>query len=381
MGVSDAGATGSQATTDSVTVGLVFEQHLGHRTFGQNLLAAARERFDIHPVWFPIDYQNRASPLDRIGPVGSLRGTWAGRRQSRRALSRDGVDVWIYNTQVPASLAGRRLRRPYIVITDVTPIQYDRMADGYGHKADKGGPFARWKDSVNRRVFREASLCVAWSSWVAESLSSDYGVDGDRIAVIPPGVDIDQWRARDSTPDDTPFRVLFVGSDFERKGGDLLLEAFRQLSPTAELHLVTKSNVASSDRVHVIDDLEPNDRRLSELFRCSDVFVLPSRAETFGIAAVEASASGLPVVASRIGGLTDIVIDEQTGLLIPPGDGDALARALVRLQRSPSERRRFGTAARHHAETAFDLERNSGRLFDLARAVAAELYGVDNRHG
>jgi glycosyltransferase involved in cell wall biosynthesis len=349
------------------SIALVFEQHLGHRTFGENLRAAASADGSLRVEWVPIEYDwRRANRLSRITDLGGRGGTLAGRQEVRRGLVAHDVDVWIYNTQVPAALAGRKIKRPYVVITDVTPCQYDAMAEGYGHRADHGGPLASWKDRVNRRVFANAELCIGWSSWAAGSLAAEYGVPADRIAVIPPGVDLGQWQPV-SRPDDGTVRILFVGGEFERKGGDLLLDACSRLPDHVELDLVTHAAVPPTDRVRVVNDLQPNDPRLLELYRCADVFALPSRAETFGIAAVEACASGLPVVASGVGGLTDIVIDGATGLVVPPGDADALTERLGRLVDDVELRRRLGDAAREHAVKHFDAARNADRLFELVR--------------
>ena len=119
----------------------------------------------------------------------------------------------------------------------------------------------------------------------------------------------------------------------------------------------------------VVNDLEPNDPRLLELFSRADVFVLPTLAETFGIAAVEASASGLPVVATRVGGLPDIVADGTTGLLTAPGDARALRSAIERLAGDPTLRTGLGRAARARAEACFDIDRNADRLLDVAIAA------------
>jgi glycosyltransferase involved in cell wall biosynthesis len=199
----------------------------------------------------------------------------------------------------------------------------------------------------------------------------DYGADPGRVAVIPPGVDLEKWRPAERSPDDV-YRVLFVGAEFDRKGGDLLLRAFESLSSNAELRIVTKSAVTPSDRVRVINDLQPNDERLVELFRTSDVFVLPSLAETFGIAAVEASAAGLPVIASNVGGLCDIVVDGKTGLLVGPGDVTALGEALRLFETNPSLRLRYGLHARQHALEHFDATVNATKLADLVQTVAGE---------
>lgn len=127
----------------------------------------------------------------------ALRGPLGGRHQVRRGLRAAAADVNVFNTQVPAALGGRIARRkPYVAVTDVTPIQYDRMAEGYGHRPDSGGPLSRYKHHVNREIYGRALACVAWSTWAASSMEADYGVSPERITVIPPGVDLDPWRPR-----------------------------------------------------------------------------------------------------------------------------------------------------------------------------------------
>jgi L-malate glycosyltransferase len=98
-----------------------------------------------------------------------------------------------------------------------------------------------------------------------------------------------------------------------------------------------------------------------------DLFVNPSRAESFGVAALEAAASGLPVVASRVGGLPEVVVDGETGLLVPPEDPAALAAALGALIDDPARRRSLGRAARERAVTLYDWQvcaRRMERLYE-----------------
>jgi glycosyltransferase involved in cell wall biosynthesis len=349
---------------DRPSVAFVMEQHLGHRTYAENLRAHVGD--SVEARWVPIDYA--VHPCVRRLPIpAALQVATAARVAVRRGIQ--DADVLVFNTQVPAVLGGRAVRsRPYVVITDVTPLQYDAMAAGYGHRADRPGPVAWLKHRANRRTFQAAAHCVGWSSWVCESYVGDYGVPPARTSVIPPGIDTSVFRPAGRT-DDGVFRVLFVGGDFERKGGFDLLDAFRSLEGPKELVVVSRSEVPASDGVRVVRDLVPNDLRLVELYRTCDVSALPSRAETFGIAAAEAAAAGLPAVVTRVGGFADIVVDGRTGFLIEPGDTVALADRLRRLQHRDM-RANQSSAARTHAVEHFDARTNAGRLLDIIRSAA-----------
>jgi len=365
----DGGSGGDGATDDRLVVAFAMEQHLGHRTYCQNLRDHV-DADDIAPVWIPIDYESEG--LAEKMPA-SLAAAWSGRRAVRNGLARAGADAHVFNTQVPAVLGGSIVRsRPYVLVTDVTPIEYDRIAEGYGHRPDGSGPISRLKHHLNLRTMQGAAWCVGWSNRAAQSYIDDYGVPGARVRVIPPGVDLERWRppTSDRRHDDGTFRILFVGGDFDRKGGRQLLRAFSTLPSSAELVVVTRADVPTTDRVRVVSHLNPNDAELVELYRTSHVFALPTLAETFGIAAAEAAASGLPVVASDVGGIPDIVLDDSSGCLVPAGDEAALAAALRRLHDAPDLRRSMGHAARRHAEEAFDAQTNADALLDLVRRAA-----------
>ncbi|MCA9922314.1 MAG: glycosyltransferase family 4 protein, partial [Anaerolineales bacterium] len=293
------------------------EQHIGHRTFYENVRGFIDLAPDIAAYWTEITYFERDGWWERLPLLSShVRGTLRGRAQVRHGLQRYPADVTLFNTHVPAALAGSlNKRRPYVICTDITPRQYDRMAAHYNHKPDKGGPLATYKHAVNLRMMRDAARVLPWSTWARTSLLQDYGVSPDRVEVIPPGVDIAIWQPKlRGDENGRSVKILFVGGDFYRKGGHVLLQAFRALPPgTAELHLVTRTSIAEEEWVHVYPNLRPNDPELVALYQSCDVFALPTEAEAFGIAAVEAGAVGLPVITTAVGGLTDIVVNGETG--------------------------------------------------------------------
>jgi glycosyltransferase involved in cell wall biosynthesis len=262
--------------------------------------------------------------------------------------------------------------KPYIVSTDITPIQYDRLAGPYGHRVDSNELLRRYKHRVNTRIFQGAARVLPWSSWAAESVIQDYGVDPARVEVMPVGVDMERWRPGRHLREGR-VRILFVGGDFERKGGTLLLEAFRSLPANlAELHLVTHTALAPVAGVIVHHDIQPNSAELLDLYQHSDLFVLPSLGEAFGISAVEASASGLPVVATCTGGLTDIVVDQETGFLIPVGDVGSLSLHLRILVENAELRQRMGEAAYGRAQLRFDAQKNAARLVEILHEITSK---------
>jgi len=87
------------------------------------------------------------------------------------------------------------------------------------------------------------------------------------------------------------------------------------------------------------------------------LFVLPSRSEGISLTLLEAMACGLPIVATRVGGTPEVVLDGETGLLVPPGDPVALAQAILRIGRDPERGLRMGQAGRGRVEQQFDIRR------------------------
>jgi glycosyltransferase involved in cell wall biosynthesis len=364
-----------------IRVTFVMEQHIGHRSFYENLRRCIDAMPEVEANWVKVTYYDPAHIWHRLPLLpATWRGAMSGRRQVRQGLRQNRCDVAFFNTQVPAVLAGPALhKQPYVVSTDVTPRQYDRLAIHYRHRPDGDNLLSRYKHYVNVRTFQQARRILPWSSWAQKSIVKEYGVASTQTEVLPPGVDLNIWQPG-HPPSEGPLRILFVGGDFRRKGGRLLLEAFRSLPPgQAELRLVTrKASPAGEgvlDDVTVYTDLKPNSPELIALYRSCHIFALPTEAEAFGIAAVEAAAAGLPVLATTVGGLTDIVVDGENGFLLKPGDGRALTNRLRLLCQDAGLRQRLGHAGRKRAERYFNAEKNARRLAHILAAVAGRREG------
>jgi glycosyltransferase involved in cell wall biosynthesis len=148
-----------------------------------------------------------------------------------------------------------------------------------------------------------------------------------------------------------PF-ILYVGDVTIDKGGGQLVEAYKALQDPPPLVLIGRCYLKELERVPGVHALGRMPHALAiEALRRSLFTVIPSLLpETFGLAALETAAAGKPIVASRIGGLTDVVADGETGLLVLPGSRDDLAAAMQRLLDDEGLRARMGEAARRRAD-------------------------------
>jgi glycosyltransferase involved in cell wall biosynthesis len=354
-------------------VAFVMEQVLGHTTWSLNLRAAL-EKLGVEAVWVETALFRAGGLPERMpGFPDVVRAGVRALIDVRRGLAGQRYDALLFNTQKAAMLCQPYLlRTPTLLMTDVTPAQYDRMSAPYRHDADGPRMLARAKRTVNTMNFRLARALVGWSRWTARSFVDEYGSPAHKVHVIPPGVDTSVWRPEPRGRSPRP-RLLFVGGDFERKGGPALLRAFAalRLADRAELHVVTRDEVPGTRGVIVHRGMRNGSEALRRLYADSDAFVLPTVADCFSIASIEAMAAGLPVAVTDVGGVEDIVVDGETGFLLPPGDDRALGRALTALVDDAALRRRMGGAARARAVVHFDARDSATRILAVAASVCA----------
>jgi glycosyltransferase involved in cell wall biosynthesis len=248
-------------------------------------------------------------------PLAALSFVRAARRSARDA---DLVHAhWLFSA-IPAACTGR----PFVLQVWGTDLEI--------------GARLPW---LSRRLLRRARLVLAASSALAEQASR---LGARAVRTIASGVAIP---ADPGDPDEPP-HVLFAGRLSPEKGILELVEAARGLP------LVVVGDGPLRSRVPEATGFVSH-ARLEEHYRRAAVVAVPSLREGFGVVAAEASAFGRPVVASRVGGLRDIVVDGETGLHVDPGDVPQLRAALVRLLADADLRRSLGTAARTRARERF----------------------------
>jgi glycosyltransferase involved in cell wall biosynthesis len=322
-------------------------------------------------AWKDVTYWKPDGWLERLPSSFRARGVLRGLQQTSSAL-KGSYDSLFFLTHNPAVLQQLAIRRtPTLLWTDVTPALLDDQAEQYDHPIETFAP-SRWaKDTLVRHTFKAARLCIGWSSWAKDSFVRDYGVEESKTLVVPPGIDLDRFQLAAGPSNHGLPRLLFVGGDFLRKGGDLLLEVFRShFRGRCELDLVTRDAVEQEEGVLVHRGLSAGSPALVSLFDAATAFVLPTRGDCFSIASLEAMAKGLPVVVSGVGGIPEIVEEGQSGFLLGGARGEDLRAAIEQLLADAARARSMGKRGRQIVEERFSAKLTAQRLLELSRQYA-----------
>lgn len=280
-------------------------------------------------------------------------GFLAARRIAQLERQHGPFDLLHFHTQASAYASlGRMRQTPCIVSIDCTQSLASREAESAVSRASYLPNIAH-----DAFVFRRAAAITATSRWAADDLVEQYPDCAAKVHVMPypvrtqfPESIVEGRFERRRTDPDGRVHVLFVGGDFPRKGGPELLAAWRAggFAHDAVLRMVTEWPVAPDavpEGVQLVRDIAPHSEPWTDVWQSADVFVMPARHEAFGLVYQEAAAAGLPVIATRINAVPEIVEDGRTGILVEPGDSAALVRAMRTLIDSAELRRRMGAAA------------------------------------
>ncbi len=239
-----------------------------------------------------------------------------------------------------------------------------------------------WGEDIRRRTNtgRASRLCHALvaPSRATRDLLLEADVSARKIRIVPSGVPVPtrlpsraDARARLDIPPDA-FVISSIARLVPHKSIDCLIEATARVpDPRGELRVVVAGD--GPERADLEDlaaaRLGPRavflgripDETVPDVYAASDLFCLPSQLEGFGLVYVEAAYRGVPSIGAKVGGVPDVILDGETGLLVPPGDPDALATAIARLRDDPALRARMGEAARTRAYAEFTVERMAER--------------------
>jgi len=298
---------------------------------GDDLVPLAR-RWEIPLVWL--------SRHSWVGPV-SLANLW-------RRLRSTPVEALMLLTVVPniwGRLLGRLARIPVIV---------GNCRGGTAPRLQR----ERWLWPLADRV-------ICNSAAMQSHLSREFGVPPHRLAMIHNGVDLEYFRPPASGHRPNPGSVLSVARFVPDKDHETLIRAFRLVAqdhPETELWLVGDGPEKEAIRQLAAEMLPPGAVRffpgqedLRPFFEQAGLFVLSSVREALPNVVLEAMAAGLPVVATRVGGLPELVTPGTTGWLVPPRDPAALAAAISRLLDAPQALDDFGRAGRQRAVQSYSF--------------------------
>jgi glycogen synthase len=302
------------------------------------------------------------------------------------AMARDPVDADVAHAHTwYADMAGlwiRTLHRIPLIVTlhslePLRPWKADQLGTGYLLSA--------W---IEKTVVESADRVVAVSAEMRQDILRHFAVDPAKVVVIHNGIDPERFRrtarrdALDRLGVKEPY-VLFVGRITDQKGIFHLLEAARLLPPGVQVVLCASSPdtpeiaarltgaVTGRSEVRWINRMLPVEE-VTQLYSHAAVFVCPSVYEPFGLINLEAMACEVPVVASAVGGIVEVVEEGRTGLLVPPARPDELAAALRRVLEDAALARAMGAAGRKRVEERFSWASVAERTERLYAEAIAE---------
>jgi glycosyltransferase involved in cell wall biosynthesis len=226
---------------------------------------------------------------------------------------------------------------PHFVYTDHTHLQ------NLHYEANKNNLYSSTWIALERNIYENAALVFVRSSNVRQSMIDEYTIPPDKVVLAYAGSNVRVSKTKVQNSDYTQRNILFVGLDWQRKGGPTLVKAFqlvRETYPDARLLVVGARPDLHIQNCEIVGPVKPQE--LDHYYQQASVFCLPTHLEPFGMVFIEAMTAHLPIVATRIGAIPDFVQEGKNGFLVSPDDIQGLADALLRLLQNPKMCRAFG---------------------------------------
>jgi glycosyltransferase involved in cell wall biosynthesis len=302
-------------------------------------------------------------------------------RTFRRKLSHGDFDL-VFAPAGSTETAFLETRLPIVLFGDLTASLFRN----YAANLTKLSPWSVAQlEQVEGRALHRASHLVYASEWAAMSAMQDYQLSPEKISVIPLGANLDEVPGPEEIlarrpPQENECKLLFIGVDWERKGGSTALEAMRQLrrrgvnATLTVVGCVPPGGMNEAD-VHVIPFLDKSrlehQQQLVRLLMESDIMLFPTRREAFGIVCCEANACGTPLIVSDTGGVP--VRDGQNGVLLPPtATGSDYADAVQSLLANPDRYLRLSRGGRQAFESRLNWDAWGQSMTAVFRRVLTE---------
>ncbi len=277
----------------------------------------------------------------------------------------------VHSQSVALTLGATMRRTPTALSVDTTIGEWAAMPAWRAQERHAAAVLAP-SEALERRAYRRAGLTLAWTAWARRGV--ERLAPGARVIEHHPGIDLQRYRPAARRPRER-LRVLFVGGRFAEKGGpDLLAALGGSLGTSVELDVVTPAPLAEAPGVRV-HRLEPADPRLLDLHQQADLLCLPSYGDAAPWAVLEAMACGTPVLASRVGGIPDLLDGGGAGLLVDCGRERQLGEALARLLGDPELRAALAARARERCEQRYDARRQVPLLVERLREIGGSAAG------
>ena len=263
---------------------------------------------------------------------------------------------------------------PNVIYTDYTSQLSARHREGQ-RSPYQGTKLDEWL-GLEQQAYNNASHVCVRSETVRQSLVEDYGIEPEKVSVVGGGTNLGVLPDAVTRPIGGPPRLLFIGMDFYRKGGDLVLKAFAQARkslPLSRLTMVTRmprNHGLPMTNVEVIESGFDREIIRSQ-FPLADAFVLPSRLETWGDVILEAMGYGIACIGVTGQPMEEIIENGKTGLLVEPENPEALSRAMVQLLSDRTYCRMMGVTGRAHLERNFTWPIVAQRLSKVIETVVA----------
>jgi len=228
---------------------------------------------------------------------------------------------------------------PHFIYTDHTYQESQR----YEYR---NAPYSTTWLKLEKGIYQNADRIFTRSSNISNSLIIDYGIPQSKVVCAYTGSNILKTDGSGDEHDYSNKIILFVGIDWERKGGPALVEAFKivlNTIPDAQLTIIGPDVQVDLPNCHVLGRMPIE--QLDRYYRQASVFCLPTRREPFGSVFIEALQYALPIVATGVGALPDFIKPDENGYLVKPEDAPALARSLIDLLQNPDKCRRYGSCS------------------------------------